>query len=90
MGGGTESYFEYDHYLETLEAVRLSILDRCLHRIKPITLRTAEYVTRTLGGVRGALRQLLAEPSTRLAVVILVVMMSTFQNLNFIIDKPVN
>ena len=30
-------------------------------------LRTAEYVTRTLGGVRGALRQLLAEPSTRLA-----------------------
>lgn len=29
-------------------------------------LRTAEYVTRTLGGVRGALRQLLAEPSTRL------------------------
>ena len=31
-------------------------------------LRTAEYVTRTLGGVRGALRQFLAEPSTRLAV----------------------
>lgn len=30
-------------------------------------MRTAEYVTRTLGGVRGALRQLLAEPSTRLA-----------------------
>jgi hypothetical protein len=30
-------------------------------------LRTAEYVTRTLGGVRGALRQFLAEPSTRLA-----------------------
>ena len=29
-------------------------------------MRTAEYVTRTLGGVRGALRQLLAEPSTRL------------------------
>ena len=29
-------------------------------------LRTAEYVTRTLGGVRGALRQLLVEPSTRL------------------------
>ena len=29
-------------------------------------LRTAEYVTRTLGGVRGALRQFLAEPSTRL------------------------
>lgn len=32
-------------------------------------LRTAEYVTRTLGGVRGALRQFLAEPSTRLALV---------------------
>ena len=31
-------------------------------------LRTAEYVTRTLGGVRGALRQFLAEPSTRLGV----------------------
>jgi len=29
-------------------------------------------VTRTLGGVRGALRQFLAEPSTRLAVVILI------------------
>ena len=33
-------------------------------------MRTAEYVTRTLGGVRGALRQFLAEPSTRLAPVI--------------------
>lgn len=32
-------------------------------------MRTAEYVTRTLGGVRGALRQLLAEPSTRLIMV---------------------
>ena len=32
--------------------------------------RTAKYETRTLGGVRGALRQLLAEPSTRLACVI--------------------
>ena len=29
----------------------------------------AEYGTRMLGGVRGALRQFLAEPSTRLAVV---------------------
>src|SRR5680860_457179 len=28
--------------------------------------RTAVYETRTLGGVRGALRQFLAEPSTRL------------------------
>ena len=56
MGGGTESYFEYDHYLETLEAARLSIFNRCLYRIEPITLRTAEYETRTLGGVRGALR----------------------------------
>ncbi|MBG6063699.1 hypothetical protein IWX83_003517 [Flavobacterium sp. CG_9.1] len=34
-----------------------------------MSLRTAEYVTRTFGGVRGALRQLLAEPSTRLAEV---------------------
>ena len=33
-------------------------------------LRTAEYVTRTLGGVRGALRQFLAEPSTRLYAVL--------------------
>jgi hypothetical protein len=31
-------------------------------------LRTAVYETRTYGGVRGALRQFLAEPSTRLAV----------------------
>jgi hypothetical protein len=30
-------------------------------------LRTAVYETRTYGGVRGALRQFLAEPSTRLA-----------------------
>ena len=90
MGNCAESYLEHDHYLETPETERLPILDRCLYRTKPITLRTAEYVTRTFGGVRGALRQLLAEPSTRLAVVILVVMMSTFQNLNFIIDKPVN
>ena len=51
-----ESYFEYHHYLETPETARLSILDRCLHRTQPITLRTAEYVIRTLGGVRGALR----------------------------------
>jgi len=29
--------------------------------------RTAVYETRTYGGVRGALRQFLAEPSTRLA-----------------------
>ena len=32
--------------------------------------RTAKYETRTLGGVRGALRQLLAEPSTRLPTVL--------------------
>lgn len=30
--------------------------------------RTAQYETRTLGGVRGALRHLMAEPSTRLCV----------------------
>jgi hypothetical protein len=35
-------------------------------------LRTAEYVTRMLGGVRGALRQFLAEPSTRLADALLI------------------
>ena len=34
-------------------------------------LRTAEYVTRTLGGVRGALRQFLAEPSTRLGAALI-------------------
>ena len=28
-------------------------------------IRTAQYENRTLGGVRGALRQLMAEPSTR-------------------------
>ncbi|MFV8346591.1 hypothetical protein, partial [Flavobacterium sp. ZB4P13] len=42
-----------------------------LHGTQPITLRTAVYETRTYGGVRGALRQFLAEPSTRLATVIL-------------------
>src|SRR5690606_4682295 len=38
----------------------------------PYFRETAEYVTRTLGGVRGALRQLLAEPSTRLLKMLLV------------------
>lgn len=33
--------------------------------------RTAVYETRTYGGVRGALRQFLAEPSTRLTEPIL-------------------
>ena len=42
-----------------------SILD--IYMAQPITLRTAVYETRTYGGVRGALRQFLAEPSTRLA-----------------------
>ncbi|MDI6047531.1 hypothetical protein, partial [Flavobacterium yafengii] len=37
-----------------------------LHGTQPITLRTAVYEIRTYGGVRGALRQFLAEPSTRL------------------------
>ena len=32
-------------------------------------IRTAQYENRTLGGVRGALRQLMAEPSTRLPLV---------------------
>ena len=74
LGNCAESYFEYHHYLETPETARLSILDRCLHRTQPITLRTAEYVTRTFGGVRGALRQLLAEPSTRLPDVFILVL----------------
>jgi len=34
--------------------------------LKPIILRTAVYVTRTHGSVRGVLRQFLAEPSARL------------------------
>jgi len=42
-----------------------SILD--IYMAQPITLRTAVYETRTLGGVRGAFRQYLAEPFTQLA-----------------------
>jgi hypothetical protein len=54
-----------------LEKARLSIHVGDLHGTQPITLRTAVYETRTYGGVRGALRQFLAEPSTRLVAVFL-------------------
>jgi hypothetical protein len=59
---------DYNHYnypTATLEE-RLSINVGDLHGTQPITLRTAVYETPTNGGVRGALRQFLAEPSTRL------------------------
>jgi hypothetical protein len=54
------------NYPTTAQEERLSIDAGNLHGTQPITLRTAVYETRTYGGVRGALRQFLAEPSTRL------------------------
>jgi hypothetical protein len=58
----------YFKFKRTPEIARLSVYVGDLHGTQPITLRTAVYETRTYGGVRGALRQFLAEPSTRLAV----------------------
>lgn len=54
-------------------------------------MRTAEYVTRTLGGVRGALRQLLAEPSTRLhaGYVIIALNGSDYYEVYLLKDKDV-
>jgi hypothetical protein len=59
----------YFKFLSILETARLSIHVGDLHGTQPITLRTDVYETLTYGGVRGAVRQFLAEPSTRLAVV---------------------
>jgi hypothetical protein len=66
LGDCSKPNFRNNYHLETLETKRIRILNGNLHSTQPISLRTAEYVTRTLGGVRGALRQFLAEPSTRL------------------------
>jgi len=59
MGSCTESDFEHnDYFVKTQETWVLRFVGH-LHFIKPIFLRTAVYVTRTYGGVRGALRQVI-------------------------------
>lgn len=72
LGNCTKSYSRHNHYFATLEEKRLCFLNRITHPTQPISLRTAVYETRTYGGVRGALRQFLAEPSTRLPAAFLV------------------
>ena len=67
LGSCTKPYFSHNHHPKTLETKRIPVLDRIIHPTQSIFLRTAEYETRTLGGVRGALRSYLeAEPSTQL------------------------
>src|SRR5690606_41645446 len=74
MGSCPKPYFRNDHHPKTLETKRIPVLNRIIHQTQSIPLRTAEYETRTLGGVRGALRSYLgAEPSTRLAIVFLLI-----------------
>ena len=69
LGNCPKPYFRNDHHPKTLETKRIPVLNRIIHPTQSIPLRTAEYETRTLGGVRGALRSYLgAEPSTRLYV----------------------
>ncbi|SFF27975.1 hypothetical protein SAMN04488131_11399 [Flavobacterium xueshanense] len=66
LANRSESNSNHYNYPTTAQEERLSIHAGDLHGTQPITLRTAVYETRTYGGVRGALRQFLAEPSTRL------------------------
>ena len=58
----------FNHHLIKAKAKGICQLVGSLHNTKPIYLWTAKYATRTLSGVRGALRQSLAEPPTRLPV----------------------
>ena len=66
LGDCPKSDFRNNYYFETLETKRIRILNGNLHSTQPISLRTAEYVTRMLGGVRGSPCQFLAGQSTRL------------------------
>jgi hypothetical protein len=63
-----KTYSKYYNYPTTAQETRLSVYVADLHGAQPITLRTAVYEARTYGGVRGALRQFLAELSTLLVV----------------------
>ena len=66
MANRPEPNSNHYNYPTAAQEERLSINVGNLHGTQPITLRTAVYETRTYGGVRGALRQFLAEKSTRL------------------------
>jgi hypothetical protein len=72
VGDCPKSDFRLYHYHETLETKGICFTNRTLHSTQPISSRTAEYVTRTLGGVRGSPCQFLAGQSTRLAAGVLV------------------
>lgn len=67
LANRSKSNSNHYNYPTKAQEERLSINVGDLYGTQPITLRTAVYETRTYGGVRGALRQFLAEPSTRLA-----------------------
>ena len=67
MANGSKSNSYHFNYPTAAQEERLSINVGNLHGTQPTTLRTAVYEIRMYGGVRGALRQYLAEPSTQLA-----------------------
>src|SRR5690606_39497956 len=87
MGSCPKPYFRNDHHPKTLETKRIPVLNRIIHPTQSIPLRTAEYETRTLGGVRGALRSYLgAEPSTRLVAVFILVCILSIRFLFFVLS----
>lgn len=61
-----ESNSKHYNYTTKAKEEKLSIYVGNLHGTQPINLLSAVYETRKYGGVRGALRKFLAEPSTRL------------------------
>ena len=67
LGSCPKSYLRHNHYPKTLETKRIPVPDRIVHPTQSISLRTAEYETRTLGGVRGAPWAYGSRPSTQLA-----------------------
>ena len=64
LANGSKSNSYHYNYPTAAHEERLSINVGNLHGTQPITLRTAVYETLMDGGVRGALSQFLAEPST--------------------------
>ena len=67
MGSCPKPDSELYHYPQKAQEKRLPSNAGTLHGTEPIGLRTAVYETRTYGGVRGAVRHLMADPPTRLA-----------------------
>ena len=72
LGNSPKSNSWVNNHPTKVKTTRLRKFVGGLHNTKPIYLWTAKYATRTLSGVRGALRQSLAEPPTRLPAGVLV------------------